>query len=182
MRRPVVGKSASGRLNVKEMTVGFCSRARGDGKHFGELRVVVLGFRHGSVWRDDGTRCTSDLWSTPRTRLFPAGAPLGKTKGKIGFHVGNVEIERPRLRVKRWRSVSMAMRWNAAAMQEAAKGFRQMNTSNFQHYVPPWERTRPDTQPAACLLAKPTQLDINLSSDRFAMFSKERDIGRDNTV
>ena len=76
----------------------------------------------------------------------------------------------------------MAMRWNAAAMQEAAKGFRQMNTSNFQHYVPPWECTRPDPQPAACLLAKPTQLDINLSSDRFAMFSKERDIGRDNTV
>ena len=54
MRRPVVGKSASGRLNVKEMTDGFCFRARGDGKHFGELRVVVLGFRHGSVpaWRE----------------------------------------------------------------------------------------------------------------------------------
>jgi hypothetical protein len=42
--------------------------------------------------------------------------------------------------------------------------------------VPHWERTRPDTQPAACLLAKPTQLNINLSSDRFAMFNKERDI------
>jgi hypothetical protein len=26
------------------------------------------------------------------------------------------------------------------------------------------------------LLAKPTQLNINLSSDRFAMFNKERDI------
>ncbi|MGA8991592.1 MAG: hypothetical protein WB500_14615, partial [Rhodoplanes sp.] len=26
--------------------------------------------------------------------------------------------------VKRWRSASMAMRWTAAAMQEAAKGFR----------------------------------------------------------
>jgi hypothetical protein len=34
-----------------------------------------------------------------------------------------------------------------------------------------------DTQPAACLLAKPTPLNINLSSGRFAMFNKERDIG-----
>jgi hypothetical protein len=38
------------------------------------------------------------------------------------------------------------------------------------------KRTRAETQPAACLLAKPTQLNINLSSDRFAMFNKERDI------
>jgi len=28
--------------------------------------------------------------------------------------------------VKRWRSVSMALRWTAAAMQEAAKGFRRL--------------------------------------------------------
>jgi hypothetical protein len=42
--------------------------------------------------------------------------------------------------------------------------------------VPPWKRTRQETQPAACLLAKPTQLNINLSSDRFAMFNKQRDI------
>ena len=28
--------------------------------------------------------------------------------------------------VKRWRSASMALRWTAAAMQEAAKGFRQL--------------------------------------------------------
>jgi len=27
------------------------------------------------------------------------------------------------------------------------------------------------------LLAKPTQLNINLNNDRFAMFNKERDIG-----
>jgi hypothetical protein len=43
--------------------------------------------------------------------------------------------------------------------------------------VPPWKHTRQETQPAACLLAKPTQLNINLSSDRFAMFNKQRDIG-----
>jgi hypothetical protein len=28
--------------------------------------------------------------------------------------------------VKRWRSAAMAMRWTAAAMQEAAKGFRRL--------------------------------------------------------
>ena len=39
-----------------------------------------------------------------------------------------------------------------------------------------WKRTRQETQPAACLLAKPTQLNINRSSDRFAMFNKQRDI------
>jgi len=44
--------------------------------------------------------------------------------------------------------------------------------------VPHCKRIRPDTQPAACLLAKPTQLNINLSSDRFAMFNKERDISK----
>ena len=31
-----------------------------------------------------------------------------------------------RRNVKRWRSASMAMRWTAAAMQEAAKGFRRL--------------------------------------------------------
>jgi hypothetical protein len=32
------------------------------------------------------------------------------------------------------------------------------------------------------LLAKPTQLNINLSSDRFAMFNKQRDITQDRCV
>ena len=48
--------------------------------------------------------------------------------------------------------------------------------------MPPWKRARPDTPPAACLLAKPTLLNINLSSDRFAMFNKERDIGGGNLL
>jgi hypothetical protein len=30
--------------------------------------------------------------------VMSGGRPLGKTKGKIGFHGGKVEIERPRLR------------------------------------------------------------------------------------
>ena len=56
------------------------------------------GFRHGSAWRDDGTRCASDLWSTPRTRSFPAGAPLGKNEGQDRLPRRHIEIERPRLR------------------------------------------------------------------------------------
>jgi hypothetical protein len=52
----------------------------------------------------------------------------------------------------------------------------RLGTSNFLRYVPPWKRTRQETQPATCLLAKPTQLNINRSSDRFAMFNKQRDI------
>ena len=47
----------------------------------GELRVVVPCFGHGSAWRDDGSRCASDLWSTPCTRSYPAGAPVGKNEG-----------------------------------------------------------------------------------------------------
>jgi len=34
--------------------------------------------------------------------------------------------------------------------------------------------------PTASLFAKPTPLNINLGSDRFSMFNKERDIPRDN--
>ena len=40
------------------------------------------GFRHGCSWQD-GADTPSDLWSKPCARSRPAGAPLGKTKGKI---------------------------------------------------------------------------------------------------
>jgi hypothetical protein len=39
-----------------------------------------------------------------------------------------------------------------------------------------WKHARQTTQPAASLLAKPTPLNINFGSDRFAMFNKQRDI------
>ena len=38
-----------------------------------------------------------------------------------------------------------------------------------------WKRTRSTTHTAS-LFAKPSPLNINLSSDRFSMFNKERDI------
>ena len=78
--------------------------------------------------------------------------------------------------VKRWRSAWMALRWAAAAMKEAAKGFRRLKaTSNSPRYVPLSKHTRTKTHTAS-LLAKPTPLNINLGSDRFAMFNKVRDI------
>jgi len=35
-------------------------------------------------------------------------------------------VRRVSRNVKRWRSASMALRWTAAAMQEAKKGFRRL--------------------------------------------------------
>ena len=61
-----------------------------------------------------------------------------------------------------------------AAMREAAKGFRRLKAHKHAALETPGQ----ETQPAACLLAKPTQLNINLSSGRFAMFYKQRDITR----
>ena len=47
------------------------------------------------------------------------------------FEVPSIEnmmgtVRRVCRNVKRWRSASMALRWTAAAMQEAAKGFRRL--------------------------------------------------------
>jgi hypothetical protein len=43
--------------------------------------------------------------------------------------------------------------------------------------VLPWKHIETKTHTAS-LLAKPTPLNINLGSDRFAMFNKHRDIPR----
>jgi 2-polyprenyl-6-methoxyphenol hydroxylase-like FAD-dependent oxidoreductase len=48
-------------------------------------------------------------------------------------------------------------------------------TCSFQRYVLLWKLTKTKTHTAS-LLAKPTLLNINLGSDRFSMFNKERDI------
>jgi hypothetical protein len=73
--------------------------------------------------------------------------------------------------VKRWRSASMAMRWTAAAMQEAARGFRRLKA----HKQLPTLRAALEAHHkthTASLLAKPTPLNINFGSD-FAMFNKQ---------
>jgi hypothetical protein len=75
--------------------------------------------------------------------------------------------------VKRWRSASMAMRWTAAAMQEAAKGFRRLKA----HKQLPALRAALDDEAKikshmAFLLAKPTPHNVNHDNGRFSMFNK----------
>src|SRR5450759_1622412 len=50
-----------------------------------------------------------------------------------------------------------------------------MLTSSFQRYVLHWRLTKTKTH-TATLFAKPTSLNINIGSDRFATFNKKRDI------
>jgi hypothetical protein len=80
--------------------------------------------------------------------------------------------------VKRWRSAFMALRRGPQALcrkrSKASDDWRL--TSNFERYVLLWKHARQTTRPAVSLLAKPTPLNINFSSDRFAMFNKQRDI------
>ena len=80
--------------------------------------------------------------------------------------------------VKRWRSASMAMRWTAAAMQEAAKGFRRLKAyKQLPCYVLLSKLTKTKTH-VAFLLAKPTPRNLILGTDRFSMFNKRRDLAR----
>jgi hypothetical protein len=78
--------------------------------------------------------------------------------------------------VKRWRSAFMALRWTAAAMQEAVKGFRRLKAHKQLPALRAALEARQTNRPAASLLAKPTPLNINFGSDRFAMSNKQRDI------
>jgi hypothetical protein len=72
--------------------------------------------------------------------------------------------------VKRWRSASMAMRWAAAAMQEAARGFRRLKA----HKQLPTLRVALEAHHNKDSHGvKPSPLNINLGSDRFSMFNKK---------
>src|ERR1019366_3910086 len=78
------------------------------------------------VLREDAQRLTGPRHGRGGGRV---GHRWGMTKGKIGFHGGNVAVQRPRRvcrNVKRWRNAGMALRWTAAGMLEAAKGFRSL--------------------------------------------------------
>jgi hypothetical protein len=70
--------------------------------------------------------------------------------------------------VKRWRSASMAMRWTAAAMQEAAKGFRRLKA----HKQLPALRCALEAPQNAKSHHVLVRHNINLGSDRFSMFQQ----------
>ena len=58
--------------------------------------------------------------------------------------------------VKRWRDATMALRWTAAAMLEAAKGFRRLKAhSNCRSCGRPWLLIRPSTPSTPILNSKP---------------------------
>jgi hypothetical protein len=74
--------------------------------------------------------------------------------------------------VKRWRSASMAMRWTAAAMQEAAKGFRRLKAHKQLPALGAAQDANQNKTHMAFLLAKPTPHNVNHDNDRFSMFKK----------
>ena len=77
--------------------------------------------------------------------------------------------------VKRWSSPSMALRWTAAAMHEAKKGFRRLKlSSNFRPYEPPLLLTTKRKQTATLLPKKRRPLNILHGSARFAKFNRAR--------
>jgi hypothetical protein len=69
---------------------------------------------------------------------------------------------------------SIAMRWTAD-MQEAAKGFRRLKAHKQLPAIRRSGSSPERKNHAASLFTKPTPLNINLGSDRFSMFNKERD-------
>ena len=78
--------------------------------------------------------------------------------------------------VKRWRSSSMALRWTAAAMNEAKKGFRRLKAYKqlpaLRAALAAHQRKTNNRRPCS----KRTPLNVNLGNDRFTKFNRERDI------
>jgi hypothetical protein len=80
--------------------------------------------------------------------------------------------------VKRWRSAFMALRWTAAAMQEAVKGFRRLKAHKQLPALRAALEARQTNNSTRGVLARQANAayNINFGSDRFAMFNKQRDI------
>jgi len=73
--------------------------------------------------------------------------------------------------VKRWRRLN-GMRWTAAAMQEAAKGFRRRSAQHATVRPLGTHRTKGQLTRRP-LPAKPPPRNVNLGNDRFAMFKQK---------
>lgn len=59
----------------------------------------------------------ADLRAAPRSRCGAAGAPLGRTRGRVGFHGGKIEVERPRVRGVDSGEVTIPS-WETAAQED----------------------------------------------------------------
>jgi transposase-like protein len=76
--------------------------------------------------------------------------------------------------VKRWRNAAMALRWTAAGMMEAARGFRRLKpTGCSQSSELPLSLTRPNTSPPRRLNRKPMPHSISHSDACPRLFNKK---------
>ena len=85
--------------------------------------------------------------------------------------------------VKYWRSPSMAMRWTAAAMKEANKGFRRLKAYKQLPLLQAALAVRKARRPLhrTRILPKPRRLRrFSISDARFALFNIKRDIAPRN--
>jgi len=74
----------------------------------------------------------------------------------------------------------MALRWTAAAMQEAAKGFRRLKAhKQLPALRAALQAHQMKTSTHGVLAGQATPRNVNLGNGRFAMFNKERDISTD---
>ena len=73
--------------------------------------------------------------------------------------------------VKRWRNAAMALRWTAAGMLEAAKGFRRFK-AHKQLPMPRLALTPPSSAPSRTLNRKLTPHSMINGNACFAYFNK----------
>jgi transposase-like protein len=79
--------------------------------------------------------------------------------------------------VKRWRDASMALRWTAAAMLEAAKGFRRLKAkSQLSHQRAALSAHRQKTDLAFSVAQTQRGCIVSTHSTPLAIFNSERDI------
>ena len=76
--------------------------------------------------------------------------------------------------VKRWRNAAMALRWTAAGMMEAAKGFRHLKAYRLLSILrAALSLTRPNTSPPKRLNRQPMPHSISHSDACLRLFNKK---------
>ena len=161
---------------MKETTTSATMRSGGN--HRGglargrsKLRSLLPDGRHRHPGQHDGRGCGAAV----RPPLWPsedkAGHRWGKTKGKIGFHGGKVEIERPRVRARDGGEVALPS-WETAICEDLLGKWAMnlmlinVSTRRFGRAV----RLPEGDVPAA----KGTGVSKSAASRRFVALSAER--------
>jgi len=74
-----------------------CAEDRGAGEHVGEFRAILPGGGGRDAERNDGSGRRGGLRRASCADEGRRAHRWGRTKGKIGFHGGKIEVERPRV-------------------------------------------------------------------------------------